>query len=167
MERPSRRPGNDKQRQRAALLASIAEKRNAKSGPREVILLDSSEDEAEQGHRSGLLQDTSESLSSLDVQDIPTTALRRIQKRAAGSTADAAADSLAGLKLSQQADSLDGNPDSKYAATPPSTRLSPGTPSEPEEAAMDARSCAGLVLGEKSEFKLIERVSQLLYSHQV
>jgi hypothetical protein len=129
--------------------------------PGEIVLLDSSsEDESEQGHQQSCEQLCAAQTLCIDdsraeVQQNPRPALRRIQKRAPDS-ADAAADSLAGLSITQEEH---GN-DTLAAVVLP-------TPSPAIEPEASTSMDAGLVLGENREFQLAKVVSQLLYAHQV
>ena len=173
MERPSRRQVSDAQRQRAVLLAAISEKRMRKLGsgqrqhaPREITVLHSSEDEPAQGQAADVTDSTSEEETSSIEQEPqrPERVLQRIQKK---TQTDAAAHSLARLSISQQAQTA-GRPTDTYHPAGQPTPCSPiDDTSGVEDSATNASSSAGLVLGERGDFRLPERTYKLLYTHQV
>lgn len=173
----SRRGASDQQRERAALLASIAAKRIAKlaSKPKECQASEDTQIGTAWDADSQCLNPSEEQRAAKPPAQQP--ALRRIGKRAA---VEAVADCMAGLSISTAAakevdspaapspeaiERLDSEAiavsDTEHDEVENEQTATSAMPQELQERAV------GLELGENKQFKLQKVVSQILYDHQV
>ena len=169
----SRRAFSDQQRERAALLASIAAKRNVKlSNNRHGRQACEDPQTGTASNADSKCQDLSE-LQHAAEQPALKVALKRIWKRApTDELVDAAAECMTALSISSRAA---GEVDSPVVPSPPAIELpdSEGSKAECRQTASstvprkEPEEAVGLELGENKQFKLQKVVSQILYDHQV